>query len=81
MVSNANKCHLLISASEEVDVKIVNEIIENSLHKKKILLGIVIDNRLTFEPQVENICKKTGQKLHALARIANYMDISKNAAL
>ena len=38
---------------------------------------MVIDNRLTFEPHVENLCEKVGQKLHALARIANYMDISK----
>ena len=43
--------------------------------------GIVIDNRLTFEHDVENLCKKAGQKLHALPRIANYMDISKNEAL
>ena len=41
------------------------------------ILGIEIEKKLTFEPHVENRCKKTGQKLHALARIANYMDISK----
>ena len=60
-------------------VKIENEIIKNSLQEK--LLGIVIDNRLTLEPHVENLCKKAGQKLHALARIANYMDIIKNHSI
>ena len=70
MVTNAGKCHLLTSTSEEVSVKIENEIIKNSLQEK--LLGIVVDNRLTFEPHVKNLCKKAGQKLHALARIANY---------
>ena len=43
--------------------------------------GIVIDNRTTFEPHVQNLCKKAEQKLHALARIANYTDVSKNEAL
>ena len=75
MVTNAEKCHLVTSTSEELSVKIENEDIKNSLQEK--LLGIVIDNRLTFELLVKNLCKKTGQKLRALARIANYMEISK----
>ena len=79
MVANADKCHLLTSTSEEVSVKIENEIIKNSLQEK--LLGIVVDNRLTFEPHVKNLCKKAGQKLHALARIASYMDISKKRSI
>ena len=37
----------------------------------------MIDNRLTLEPHAKIFVKKTGQKLHALARIANYMDINK----
>ena len=56
-VANADKCHLLTSTSEEVSVKIKNEIIKNYLQEK--LLGIVIDNSLTFEPHVENIRKKS----------------------
>ena len=61
MVANEDKCHLLTSTSEEMSVKIKNEIIK-----------IVIHNRLTFELHVENLCKKAGQKLHAPAGIANY---------
>ena len=79
IVENADKCHLLASTSEEVSVKIEKEIIKNSLQEK--LLGIVIDNRLTFEPHAKNLCKKVGQKLHALATIANYMDISKKRSI
>ena len=69
MVTNADKYHLLTSTSKEVSVKIENEIIKNSLQEK--LLGIVLDNRVTFEPHVKNLCKKAGPKLHALARIAH----------
>ena len=79
MVANADKCHLLTSISKEVGIKIENEIIKNSLQEK--LLGIVIDNKLTFEPHVENLCKKARQKLHASARIAKYMDISKKRSI
>ena len=72
MFANADKCHLL---TEEVSVKIEKEIIKNSSQEK--FLGIVIDNRLTFKHHVENLSKKAEQKIHARARIANYMDISK----
>ena len=34
------------------------------------LLGIHIDNKLTFEPHVRSFCKKAGQKLNVFARIA-----------
>ena len=46
MVANTGKCNLLRCTSAEVSVKIENLIIKNSLQEK--LLGIVIDNRLTF---------------------------------
>ena len=78
-VTNADKYHLLTSTSEDLGVKIENEIIKNSLQED--LLGIVIDNRLTLEPHVENLCKKAGQKFHALARIANYMNIIKKHSI
>ena len=37
------------------------------------LLGITLDNKLNFNEHVSNICKKASQKIHALARISNYM--------
>ena len=42
--------------------------ISNSKYKK--LLGIHIDNKLTFEPYVRSLCKKASQKLNNFARIA-----------
>ena len=73
------KCHLLINTSEEISVKIKNEIIKNSLTEKS--LGIVIDHRLTFESRLENLCKTAGQKLYDLTRIANYMNINKKRSI
>ena len=42
---------------------------------------ITLDNKLSFESHVSSICKKASQKLHALTRIANYMDLSKRRTL
>ena len=58
---------------------IIIEIIKNSLQGKPS--EIVIDNRLTFEPHMKNLCKKAGRKRHALARIPNYMVISKKCSI
>ena len=41
-----------------------------SSSKYEKLLGIRIDNNLTFEPDVRSLCKKSSQKLKAFARIA-----------
>ena len=35
-----------------------------------MLLGITIDSNLTFENQIDSICKRASQKLNALARVA-----------
>ena len=35
------------------------------------LLGIKIDHKLSFEPHVESLCKKTDQKINALARMTS----------
>ena len=42
------------------------------LYVKK-LLGVIIDDKLTFNEHVSKLCKKASNKLHALARISKYM--------
>ena len=36
------------------------------------ILGITVDNKLTFKNHLKNICKKANQKLNALARITKF---------
>ena len=43
----------------------------------KALLGVVIDSEVTFAKHTGNLCQKTKQKLHALARVANFMTLEK----
>ena len=69
---NADKCHLLISKhNKDIFINVEEEVIECSSSVK--LLGVTIDNNLKFNEHVSNLCKKASQKLHALARISNYM--------
>ena len=41
------------------------------------LLGIKIDNKLTFNEHISNLCKKVSNILHALARVSHFMDKNK----
>ena len=73
--ANADKCHLILSTDEPFSINIDNEVIKNSNNKK--LLGINLNNRLGFDTHVANICSRVSKKLHALARISQYMSIHK----
>ena len=54
-------------------INIDSNIILNEGSEK--LLGVTIDNKLTIKDHVSNLCKKASQKLHALARVSQYMDL------
>ena len=45
------------------------------------LLGRVFDNKLKFDKHIENICQKANRKLNALARVTNYMELTKKRTL
>ena len=68
MKANPGKYHLLLSATEETNTLNIEVVcIKNSKCEK--LLGVNIDNNLTFETHVESLCKKASQKLNALLRV------------
>ena len=70
--ANPDKFHLLLSdTNEEFSIKIDNFVLKNSKCQK--LLGITLDNKLTFTDHVKSMCTKASQKLHALSRVSNYM--------
>ena len=53
--------------------------LENS--KEEVILGITIDNKLTFDSHIKSICRKAGQKLSALSRISPYLETDKKELL
>ena len=79
MPHNADKCHLLVTTKRSVSANIGEFVINNSNEEK--LPGIKVDTKLSFENHVSSLCKKASQKLHALVRIVNYMDLSKHKSL
>ena len=73
---NPDKCKLLISnRDKDLSLIINNEVIECSKSVK--LLGVTIDNKLDFNEHVSKLCKKVSAKLHALARVSNFMNQDK----
>ena len=69
--ANSDKSQLLLTSKDEASIKIDDTNLKSSSSKK--LLGILIDNKLTFKEHVSKLCKKASNKLHALARISKYM--------
>ena len=61
MKANTDKCHLLITTNEERYISIGGEKIQNSKSGK--LLGVTIDNKLTFTEHVNEICDKLVKSL------------------
>ena len=68
---NPGKFQLLLTSKDETSIKIGDTDIKSSSFKK--LLGVIIDNKLTFNEHVSKLCKKASNKLHTLARISKYM--------
>ncbi len=73
--SNDDKNKLLVTNENNVSARIGEETIQSSSSVK--LLGITIDNKLNFKEHVTKICKKASHKIHALGRIANYLNTDK----
>ena len=71
MKSNANKCHLLVSTGNNVNIRIDNFDICNSR----------FDHKLTFDDHISELCKNASREIHALARVTPYMNISKRRIL
>ena len=68
--ANPDKFHLLLSnPNPNISVKVDQYEISNSNCEK--LLGIIIDNKLTFNNHVAGLCKKAGQKLLLLLGFLN----------
>ena len=74
MVLNPGKCHFMLfgaKKNEQLDL-ICNDItLKHSSHEK--ILGVTIDNKLSFDEHIINICKTANKKLNALSRINHYM--------
>ena len=79
MKPNGDKCYLMVRTEKSVSINIDGSNVTNK--KEQELLGKMFDSSLSFEGHIKNLRKKASQKLHALARIVNYIDLSKRKVL
>ena len=71
---NANKCHFLVSTSQEVSLNVSNFKIKNSDCEK--LLGVKLHCKLRFDQHITDLCRRASRKIHALARVTPFMNLS-----
>ena len=79
MKANLNKCNLLLSNTDALNVEISETVIRKSNSKK--LLGVTFDNKLKFEKHIITICQRANRKLNALARLTPYVELGKRRIL
>ena len=81
MKLNQSKCHFLISTNspEHLWIQVGEQVIWESLYKK--LLGVTIDNDLKFTQHIQDICKKAGAKVTALARMIKVVTMDQKKTL
>ena len=44
-------------------------------NKEQTILGVTVDNKLTFKSHIENWCKKASQKIGVLSRLLNHLNV------
>ena len=78
--ANPDKFHLITSDTDEnISITVGQYNIHNSNNHN--LLGVIIDNKLTFNEHVSSLCKKATQKLHALIRVSRFMNTDKKRVI
>ena len=73
--ANNLKSDIMLTTDNKLTISVKGSLISN----KKIvkLLGVTVDNKLSFEPYLNLVCKKVSQKVHALARISKFISKKK----
>ena len=64
--ANSSKSHVMLT-TDKLKINVKSSLISN--RKIVQLLGVAVDNRLSFKPHLNLLCKKVSQKLHVLARV------------
>ena len=79
MIANPLKFHAVLLTKYRSDtigktLKIENNLIQSE--SKVELLGLTIDNRLSFHSHISSICKKATKQLKALTRLGSLINFT-----
>ena len=74
MVLNPKKCYYMCLGKNSNNDRFAfdNLCLENS--NEEVILGVTIDDKVTFDSHIKNICRKAGQKLCVLSSVSNYFE-------
>ena len=72
MILNLDKCYFLTLGFQDAKPNFSRDNITIKNVSEEKILGITIDNKLTFKSHLKNIGKKANQKLNALDRITKF---------
>ena len=72
--ANSSKSHVMLT-TDKLKINVKSSLISN--RKIVQLLGVAVDNRLSFKPHLNLLCKKVSQKLHVLARVWKFISQKK----
>ena len=81
MILNPAKCHHMRLGKNEEHVTFEFESISPNNSKEEVVSGLTIDNKISFDCHIKNICRKTIQKICLLSGILGYLDLRQNEIL
>ena len=73
MEGNVDKCHFLVSTSQEISLNVNKFEIRNGDCEK--LLGIKLDSKLRFVQYITDLYRRASCKIHAVARVMPFMSL------
>ena len=75
MVLNLRKrCYMSFGSNPDKNDLILRDSTKILSAEEYVILGVTIENRLTFYSHLKNLCKKIVSKLNALTRITPYLN-------
>ena len=84
MIVNPDRFQVIIIDKKKGDHTNENAVIDNKQIKtvpSVELLGIQLDDKLDFSPDIINICKSAANQLNALIRLQNFLGFKENEIL
>ena len=78
MEANPNKFQFMIISSQPTPKTVfhITDDIEISSDSKVEVLGILIDDKLTFNDHIKKLCTRAGRQLNALSRISKFLSFN-----
>ena len=84
MIANPNKLHALFVKKDQTDTSGINlDFLGQSIQSEESvkLLGVTLDYKLNFDPDISNICKKAASQLNVLKRLKPFIGFAEKEIL